>query len=151
MIELERRWKLKEPPPEEIVTLRYTIYQAYINTSKGIKTRIRKSVSNSDTWFSHCTKYYIGENAREEFEVLMDENQFNLILSLYPSVTMEIKNRTVVTLPEGGTIVEIDEYQNGDVVVEVEFYDLEVMKSFIPPTWFGEEIKDKKFSVKSIW
>lgn len=150
MIELERRWKIKEFPTD-CVSQEIQISQFHIAKSKHMRTRLRKSVTLNDTSYTHCTKYFIGENAREELESFMTVNQFERVLKLYPEAKMEHKKRSIIDLKQNGLIAEIDAYENGDIVVEVEFYNITQMENFILPTWFGDEIKDKSFSKEHIW
>lgn len=150
MIELERRWKVKEFPKDDVIQ-EIHIFQFYIAKAKHMRTRLRKSVTLDETSYTHCTKYFIGENAREEFESFMTVNQFERVLSLYPKTEVEHKKRSVIDLKQNGLIAEIDEHKNGDIVVEVEFYNVTQMENFVAPAWFGDEIKDKSFSKEHIW
>lgn len=150
MIELEKRWKVKDFPIDNVVK-EIHIFQYYIAKAKHMRTRLRKSVILEETSYTHCTKYFIGENAREEFESFMTVNQFERVLKLYPDVKVEHKKRSVIDLQQHGLIAEIDKYDNGDIVVEVEFYNVTQMENFIPPIWFGDEIRDKSFSKDYIW
>ena len=150
MIELERRWLVKEFPKEDIVA-EISIEQYYIANVQGLRVRLRKTVTLDETAYSHCVKYSLAQNKREEFENYMTVNQFNRIMKLYPNAKKEEKKRTIIDLKNNGLVAEVDEYPNGDIVVEVEFHTLTQMENFYPPAWFGEEIKDKKFSVSYVW
>lgn len=150
MIELEKRWRLKNLPNDCIISEVF-ITQYYIAEHNHCRIRVRKSVTLDETWYNHCVKYYIGEGAREEIENYLTVNQFERIISLYPEAEKEEKKRIIVDLKNGMT-AEIDYYQNGDVVVEVEFYNMSQMENFIAPEWFGEEIRDRSFSAqKRLW
>jgi len=150
MIEFERRWKVKNLP-EKNASERIHIEQYFISKSKHTQTRIRKSETLNETWFTHCTKYFVFENGREEFETGISLVQFERILSVFPEAKKETKNRIIVEL-ENGLFAEIDIFEDGNMVVEVEFSDIVAGKDFIPPQWFGEEIKDKSFSKREfLW
>lgn len=154
MIELERRWKIKEYPSEQ-VSQEITIEQYYIIKNGRFHSRLRKSVTYEETWYTHCSKYYIGAEAREEFESYLTVNSFERILSLYPNAKKETKKRIIINIPDSnGLSAEIDIFQDGKMIVEVEFWNINQMEKFISPSWFGEEIKEKKFSFsneKYIW
>lgn len=153
MVEMERRWKLKEYP-QETNNAEIKIEQYYISDISHMKLRVRRSETLDETWYTHCVKYFIGENAREEIETMITVNQFERIIKLYPNLKKETKKRTVIQIDNDKLVAEVDEYENGDIVVEVEFYDVSQMANFTPPQWFGEEIKDKKFTKEnkfSIW
>lgn len=157
MIEIEKRYKLLKQPPEQSIINKFTIQQYYIQETNP-KIRIRKSFDLNDTWYSHCCKYSISGNsiAREEIESVITENQFARIcesLNIKEN-DFEQKQRTIVKLDDNdfcmGLQAEIDKYDNSDVVVEVEFYNMEQANNFTPPDWFGNEIE--KFSkLKSLW
>lgn len=148
MIELERRWKIKEYPKEEI-NQEIQIEQYYIVKKGRFHTRLRKSVTFDETWYTHCSKYYVGENGREEFESHLTVNAFDRILSLYQGVKKESKKRLILNyVQQNGSNfpIEIDIFEDGKMIAEVEFWTVFQMENFVTPNWFGEEIKDKKFS-----
>lgn len=155
MIELERRWKIKDYPKSDVFQ-EISIEQYYIIKKGRFHTRLRKSVTFDETWYTHCSKYYVGENGREEFESYLTVNAFERILSLYPDTKKEIKKRLVInsTLQEQGLSIEIDIFEDGKMIAEVEFWNPNQMSNFVAPSWFGEEIKEKKFSFEDrrfIW
>lgn len=152
MIEREKRYNLKNNdlsliPPQQI-TSKIKIEQIYTNTNikNSPSTRIRKSYTEEMTSYSHCSKYKIEENVVEEIETFIAQNQYERIFELVNKEPIK-KERWNVQVGDNSSyfIAEVDIYlDDNKIVVEVEFMNDESMESFIPPSWFGEEIKEKK-------
>ena len=82
-----------------------------------------------------------GLKIREEFEIMIDDKQYNR-LSLKTEGNVITKTRYTIPLSDGHT-AEADVYHgylSGLVTVEVEFADENDMNSFIPPEWFGRNV-----------
>lgn len=149
MIERERKFELIGEIPLELICNSVDIEQVYTNSNVNYSpyNRIRKTIGSENTEYTHCTKYDIAEdNSREEIEFSISENQYGRILNLIDKNPIK-KKRVFVLLPiqdECQKIAEVDFYEDGDVVIEVEFSNEEEMENFIIPDWFGLEILDKK-------
>lgn len=154
MIELERKWKLKNRPPEDKIKDTFLIEQIW--TGNDPKSRIRKetrklSDGQDQIEYTHTTKYRINDYSELEINVFLSNEQYSIIINLYENEKHTVKQRTLVDL-ENGLVAEIDEYIDEDrSTVEVEFPVKEVSDSFIPPDWFGEEIKRESFSKDFLW
>lgn len=138
--EIERKFLLKEMPNlNKICTgdldMPYTyanIEQYYLSYDPEI--RIRK----------HNNMHFIayksdGDLIREELESTISKITFE---NLKQKAKACIK-KTRYYVPNGKHFLEIDEYDNLDLItVEVEFIDEECANSFNPPEWFGKEVTD---------
>ncbi len=145
MIEREKRYNLKTLPTDihQIIS-KTKIEQIYTNTNpkNSPSSRIRKSYTEEYTDYSHCTKYKLDSNFVEEIEFPLTINQYERISEFVNKKPIK-KERWVVKIYEE-CFAEIDFYEDGKIMIEVEFDNDEKMNGFIPPSWFGEEIKDKK-------
>ena len=158
MIEREKRYTLKSNPPSSSILDQYKIEQTYAN-SKHPSIRVRKITRQDSEEYSHCVKYQLQNNEREEIEQKLSKERYERILNTINKKPV-VKTRTVVDI--GNDLkAEIDEFKTGEVIAEVEFPTVESMEAFILPEWFGKEIKNKSFSYsvfckinninKSIW
>jgi CYTH domain-containing protein len=141
MIEREKRWKLKSSPPSDKIVDTYKIEQTYAHFKPDV--RIRKITRDGSEEFSHCVKYSLPQNnEREEIEQKISKERYNRI---FDSINKKpiIKTRTVVDIGDG-LLAEIDEFETGEKVIEVEFKSEEQMNNFSPPLWFDKEIKNNK-------
>lgn len=152
MIEREKRYNLKNNDltliPSSQITSKIKIEQIYTNTNikNSPSTRIRKSSDEEMTSYSHCSKYRIEENVVEEVEVQITENQYERISELVNKIPIK-KERWNVSIGDSYNYLfaEVDIYlDENKIIVEVEFANDEGMNCFVPPSWFGEEIKEKK-------
>ncbi len=143
MIEREKRWKLKPNTfiPSENIVDKFLITQTYASYRPDL--RIRKITRDNKDEFTHCAKYFIKDGDREEVEQKISKERYERI---FKSINKKpvIKERTVIDIGEG-LYAEVDDFQDSDdIVVEVEFKNKEQKDSFVPPLWFGEEIKSNK-------
>src|SRR5258706_375606 len=111
---------------------------------------IRKMIGEEYTVYTHCTKYNLNDGVREEIEPEITENQYIRIFDFIGKIPIK-KKRVFITLPTVNTgsggiyqTATIDYFEDGDIIVEVEFYSEKEMNEFMIPYWFGEEIKDEK-------
>lgn len=146
MIEAERRWNLASNPPSESIISISFIEQ--MKTGENPRTRVRKETKiiddeNRETSFTHTTKYKINSFVKEEIETKISESQYQRIIDLYEKKDIISKKRTVIDIG-GGLLAEVDEYlEKGNIIIEVEFPSEQASDNFIPPDWFGEEVKQK--------
>ena len=142
MIEREKRYKLKGEIPIENIKDKFTISQVYANFNNP-DVRIRKITRQNQDEFSHCVKYQLQNNEREEVEQKISKERHNRIFDVINKKPV-VKERTVVDIGNG-LFAEIDEFEDTkDVLVEVEFPKASDMDSFEKPSWFGDEIKNNK-------
>lgn len=135
-MEIERKFLVKELPDLSGVKSS-EIMQGYISILPEV--RVRK-LDN---------KYYRTEKgegmvAREEREWEITTEEAEKMLS---EVKTNLIEKTRYYLPYGDYTIELDIYKgkfDGLVVCEIEFSTIEDANAFVPPTWFGEDISEKK-------
>jgi CYTH domain-containing protein len=160
MIEREKRWKLKSEPPSDKIVDKFIIEQTYATNNSNPSVRIRKITRDNSEEFSHCVKYSLDKtNEREEVEQKISKERYNRIFDAIDKKPI-VKERTIVNIGDN-LVAEIDKFETGEIIVEVEFPTVESMNSFSIPDWFGSVIKEKSFSYsvfckinninKSIW
>jgi CYTH domain-containing protein len=149
MIEREKRWNLKPNTfiPTDAIKDKFTITQTYAE-SQNPQVRIRKISRDSSDEFYHTVKYQLkNKTEREEIEQKISKERYERIFDVIDKKPV-VKERTIVDIGDG-LIAEIDEFEDGNIVIEVEFDKVEIMQDFVKPDWFGEEIKsNKSFSYK---
>lgn len=156
-LEIERKYLLTIPYQQLIeqgiikVKSEQRIEQTYIAMDKDQELRVRRilDLSSNDYEYTHTFKNGVGL-AREEVEYNITKVIYDQVVEAFGFVPLT-KNR--ITAMFGELLVEIDVYDQVDfVVVEVEFGSMEEADSFVPPSWFGEEISfNKKYSNKAVW
>ena len=135
--EIEKRWYVEGNIPQENIKRTIKISQTYANKNPDI--RIRKSIEDNKTVYTHCVKYNIAKDVKVELETEITEKQYNDIFKYINKKPIE-KERLVIDIGNG-LIAEVDKFIDADkIIVEVEFDTEEDMKSFDPPAWFGKEI-----------
>jgi CYTH domain-containing protein len=143
MIEREKRWKINNInniPTDKIID-KFTITQVYANF-KTPDVRIRKISRENKDEFYHTVKYQLKNNEREEIEQKISKERYERIFDTIDKKPV-VKERTIIDIGDG-LHGEVDKFETGDIVVEVEFPTVESMKNFEIPSWFGSEIKKNK-------
>lgn len=149
MIEMEKRYKISKDNFLKIIKSKdfiskIKITQTYSNFNPDVRIREIQYEDMSTEYF-HTVKYFLTKNQKEEVENLILKEQYDRIFNHLNKIPM-IKNRYKIKL-DNGLIAEIDEFLDTDnILVEVEFPNEEIMKSFVKPSWIGSEIKDKSMS-----
>ncbi len=141
MIERERRWKIKGNIPSDKIIDKFTIIQIYANFKPDL--RIRKIIKDNKEEFTHCAKYFLKDGDREEVEQKISKERYERIFAIIDKKPI-IKERIIVDI--GNELyAEVDNYTDtSEIIVEVEFKTKEQKDNFIPPEWFGDEIKNNK-------
>jgi len=157
VLEIERKYLLTIPHEQLIeqgiiaFKSEQRIEQTYIamDTDQELRVRRIQDLATGEYEYTHTFKNGIGL-AREEVEYNITKVIYDQVVKAFGFVPLT-KNRITATF--GDMIVEIDVYDQVDfVVVEVEFASMEEADSFVPPSWFGEEISfNKKYSNKAVW
>ena len=137
-LEIERKYLVKQLPPEADELTGDTIRQGYvIAAADGIELRVRQKLER----FFQTIK--MGEGlARTEIEFELSQDQF---LQLWPSTEGRRVSKTRYRLPVGAYTAELDRFDGdltGLLLVEVEFPSIEASRQFSPPDWFGEEVTE---------
>jgi CYTH domain-containing protein len=143
MIEREKRWKIKSEIPTENIKDKFTITQIYVD-SKNPTIRIRKITRENSEEFYHTVKYQLSQiNEREEIEQKISKERYERIFKVIDKKPV-IKERIIIDIGND-LIAEVDKFKDvNEIIVEVEFPDVETMKNFVKPDWFGDEIKTNK-------
>lgn len=133
-MEIERKFLVKEIPNN--ILKQSNITQGYLCYDPEIRIR------NIDD-----KKYFLTIKT-SDCSMIRDEHEIEIQKEIYSSLFKETKaiinkTRSYVNLSTGLT-AEIDSYDDGLVVVEVEFKTKENADDFIPPSWFGEEVTYNK-------
>jgi len=146
MIEIEKRYHVNpDNIPKDKIKSKMNIQQVYANLNPDV--RIRKINQDNQNTYFHTVKYFLTDNQREEIERLITEDQYDRIFSYIGKKPLN-KDRYLIDL-DNNLVAEVDHFETGETIVEVEFPNLETMNLFKIPNWFGEEIKDKQsFSAK---
>ena len=147
-MEIEKRYEvIKDKIPTNDITSKIYIEQMYSNINPNV--RIRKTIENGKTEYFHTVKYKTeNKNSRVEIEQNINEEDYNKIFKLIDKKPVR-KNRYIIPI-ENGLTAEVDEFLDiNKTIVEVEFSDEKEMNNFVPPSWFGSELKGKQsFSVQ---
>ncbi|MFC6332897.1 CYTH domain-containing protein [Paenibacillus septentrionalis] len=156
-LEIERKYLLKVSPQQLIeegtISLKseQRIEQTYIamDTDQELRVRRIQDLATGEYEYTHTFKNGVGL-AREEVEYSITKVIYDQVVEAFGYIPLT-KNR--LTAAYGEMIVEIDIYDQVDfIVVEVEFSTMEEADSFVPPSWFGEEISfNKTYSNKAVW
>ena len=132
-MEIERKFLVSNIPDLSEAFEVKKLEQGYISTSPVI--RIRKS---NNQFILTCKGK--GLMAREEFELPLSEDEFLHLKQKTDHHTI-IKTRYLISFLNHTIELDIFEGQlKGLVIAEVEFNSLEEANSFLPPTWFGEDV-----------
>lgn len=146
MRELEKRWKISVLPnfsKLNVIGL-FEITQFHIaNFEKGHnRIRYTKDLLAEEEFYEHTTKYAasVPSNEREELTMRISKKTFEKLVNIFQYVPIK-KKRYVVELGNG-LLGEIDWFEDGTKIVEVEFPNYEAIHEFVPnvPEWFGEEM-----------
>lgn len=133
-MEIERKFKVKSLPPGLEQYPKKEIIQGYL--SSGARLRCK------DGRFFETIKKGTGLVREEvEYEISADEFAANWLDTVGARIE---KVRYEIELP-GGFIAELDVYSGdlaGNMVVEVEFNDVQSAEKFEPPEWFGDDVTD---------
>lgn len=140
-MEIEKKFLTKELPKDLDNYDYHIIEQAYLTTNPTIRVRREddnyymtyKSRSGNDTALAH-TEYNLPLN-KESYDILKSKADGNIIT----------KKR--ILIPYDKYTIELDVFDEPFaplIVAEVEFPSVEEAYSFVPPTWFAEEVTELK-------
>ena len=135
-MEIERKFMVKVLPSLENIPFK-RIRQGYVTLNPEL--RIRQADD----------KYYLTKKG--EGYLVREEEEFEVSVAEGEEYFSKCENRLVYKtryyIPYEKYIVELDIYEKkhkGLIVCEVEFESVEDAKSFILPSWFGEEITENR-------
>jgi CYTH domain-containing protein len=146
--EIERRFLIKKHP--DISTCSYQdITQGYIDGGKDFIIRLRQVIYMDNSGSSVGDQYYWtikgeGDLKRVEREVILLRNQFHV---MWPPFQNHSLRKLRYEIKSGDNIIELDIFKNelnGLILAEVEFKNEDEALSYIPETWFDEEVTYNK-------
>ena len=139
-IEIERKFLVKEIPDNLNNFEKTDMTQGYLNTAPVV--RIRRE--NDDYVLTYKGS---GLLSHSEYNLPLNEESFNHLLKKCDGI---IISKTRYKIPiKNYLVAELDIFK-GELesltLVEVEFKSIDEAKSFIPPSWFGEDVtSDKRY------
>ncbi|MEA2199216.1 MAG: adenylate cyclase [Solirubrobacteraceae bacterium] len=138
-MEIERKFLIRDPPPDRERYPCTRIEQAYVAIDPaGTEVRIRRREGET----SLTVKGGRGR-ARAEEEVEIDGERFARLWELAAGRSVEKRRYQIPT--DDALTIELDVYDGdlaGLVVAEVEFPSEEAAERYEPPFWFGAEVTD---------
>lgn len=139
-IEIERKFLVKEIPDNLNNFEKIDMTQGYLNTAPVV--RIRRE--NNDYVLTYKGS---GLLSHSEYNLPLNEESFNHLLKKCDGI---IISKTRYKIPiKNDLVAELDIFKGelaGLTLVEVEFKSIDEAKSFIPPSWFGEDVtSDKRY------
>ena len=133
-MEIERKY-LVETCPEDVETYPCRmIEQGYLSIEPVV--RVRRD--NDDYILTYKSK---GLMIREEYNLPLTKESYEHLITKIDGILIR-KRRYLIPL-ENGLTAELDFFEgplSPLVLVEVEFADEETANTFVPPTWFGEDV-----------
>ena len=145
--EIERKFKVKNPPPDLGQYPHVEILQGYVSIDENGK---EERVRSKDGRFFHTIKEGEGM-VRTEKEAEITKEQFD---ELWPRTEGKRIYKTRYKIPHGEEIIELDIYHgelDGLITVEVEFTSEEAANKFVAPDWFGDDVtNDKRYKNKNL-
>ena len=134
--EIERKFKIKEIPDLSKYPYK-SLEQGYLNVNPVV--RVRKE---NDTYY--LTYKGKGFLEREEYNLPLNEDSYNHLIK---KTDGRIISKKRYLIPYEKYTIELDIFE-GElaplVIAEVEFESVEEANSFIPPSWFGEDVTGDK-------
>jgi adenylate cyclase len=146
--EIERRFLVREPPPDAVDGRGDEIEQGYLVVGEdGAEARLRRCAGA----LTLAVKRGRGL-VRAEAEIALTEAQF---VALWPLTDGARLRKVRHRLPlDGGLVAELDVYADalsGLVLCEVEFADRAAAAAFAPPAWLGVEVtEDERYRNRSL-
>jgi adenylate cyclase len=134
-LEVERKFRLTEPPEGLGEHPHDSIAQGYLVIADDVEVRLRAA----DGHRLLTVKRGHGE-VREEVELQLSAEQFDALWPLTEGLRLEKKRHRV---PLGELTVEVDVFEGdlaGLALAEVEFSSEQESQGFDPPDWLGEEV-----------
>ena len=136
-MEIERKFLIKEMPKDLSQYRAREIEQAYLNFTPTIRIRHDKSLDSEKFELTYKGK---GDYAHEEYNLPLDKESYENLLKKHEGSVIKKKRYMI---PLGHLTAELDIFEGdlkGYELVEVEFDSAEEEMSFIPPSWFGEDV-----------
>lgn len=147
VMEIERKFTLKQLP-EKLESYPYhTIEQAYLNTSPVVRVR-----QQDDSYY--LTYKGSGMMSREEYNLPLDKESYQHLLQKADGNVISKKRYIIplehpqftsdfVPLSTPELVIELDVFAPPFaplIMAEVEFPSEEMANAFLPPDWFDEDV-----------
>ncbi len=133
--EIEKKYLITTIPfPLESYTYRI-IEQGYLSTVPVVRVR----QDNNDYYLTYKGH---GMMMREEYNLPLTKDSYDNLIRKVDGIVIR-KKRYEIPLENTSYTIELDIFQgayDGLKMAEVEFPSAEAANSFIPPTWFGEDV-----------
>ncbi len=133
-MEIERKFLIKQLPPQLSEYEHSKIEQGYLCTDPVVRIR-RRDDRYTLTYKSS------GMLAREEYNLPLTAEAYAHLKPKADGIIIE-KTRYLIPLDER-LVIELDLFEGvhtGLILAEVEFDSIEEAKAFTPPDWFGEDV-----------
>jgi len=143
-MEIERKF-LVDHPPLELAVQATTLRQGYlaVDATRQSSVRIRQA-GDRCTLTTKAQVPGLGMVARHEVEIPLSIRDFE---ALWPLTAGERVEKQRYLIPLGNLTAEVDCFDHGLQMVEVEFQTLEAAQVFEPPSWFDREVtNDPQFT-----
>ncbi|WP_088339862.1 CYTH domain-containing protein [Robiginitalea sediminis] len=139
MIEIERKFLVRNRSYREAAVQHWEMIQGFLSTNPDRVVRIRRCGNQAWITIKGCSD--AGGTTRQEWEyAISPEDATEMLEICLPSVIRKIRYE----VPVGHHIFEVDEFQDdnqGLILAEVELQ--EEGESFPRPAWLGEEVTGK--------
>jgi adenylate cyclase len=141
-MEIERKFLLMRVPDD--LPEGEPIRQGYLAIAPdGVEVRVRDRAGKAT-----LTVKSGPARVRVEEELEIDASRFEALWPLTEGRRI-VKTRHLVELEDG--VAEVDVYEDGLLVAEVEFADEEASDGFTVPDWFGEEVTgDRRYANQAL-
>jgi len=140
MIEIERKFLVKQTNFEELATKKYTIAQGYLNSHPDRSVRIR--LKNDKAYLTIKGKSNESGTSRFEWEKEIDYTEATALFTLCEPHHI---SKTRYIIPYKNHLFEVDVFHDmnaGLVLAELELTNEEEV--FEKPLWLGEEVTGLK-------
>ncbi len=140
-MEIERKFTIKQLPSDLGSYDSHLIEQAYLTTEPTIRVR------REDDSFYMTYKGVGGSNtslAHEEYNLPLTKEAYETLCSKADGNVIRKKR---ILIPYEGHTIELDVFAepfDGLIIAEVEFGSVDAANSFEAPSWFDEEVTDRK-------
>ena len=151
-VEIERKFLVDNIPRNlgEYVSVESDHGYLGVKNPELAELRLRRKQRKGETTYLLTIKKGDGLQ-RDEIEVEIPADIYTMI---WPKTEGRRIEKTRYEIPYGNHLVELDVYYGhlrGLITAEVEFDNLELANSFVPPSWFGREItEDSRYKNKNL-
>ncbi|MCR5250713.1 MAG: CYTH domain-containing protein [Lachnospiraceae bacterium] len=138
-MEIERKFLVRELPPDPERYSFHLIEQAYLNTDPVVRVRRQ----DDEYYLTYKGRGFL---SREEYNLPLNEEAYAHLLAKADGTVIR-KKRYLIPIEGTSLTIELDVFDAPFaplVLAEVEFESVEQAKSFSPPEWFGEDVTENK-------